>query len=436
MSKARRCIGRPFCWVITVAVWTQFVAASAVWSLHSINAHTDETVINRGRDLFRLIQYTRRWNASHGGIYVVKSAAAPSNPYLDAANKDVKTLEGLELTMLNPAYMARQISEMAREEGFYFHVTSAKPMRPANAPDAWERRALESFERGQEERLDLVRSDNHQVYRYMAPLLVTTSCLKCHAEQGYAVGDIRGGISVNIEADEIVARRNHEMLMIGGTHLTVWMAVSVVIFLLMRDMRRQFVSMDDDLAAYRRSIDENREALRAANRKIHALQHEDQVTGLLGREQLERRLQEALDKAEANHRSMGLVLIEIDHFQAFNQRNGAIEGDAALRLIADKLREVVAKRRALVGRYLGGTFAIALGADDTGALAIFAKDMQDAVRTLGIRHEVDKERFLTIGVATLLVSGSQLPDATELLRNAVARLKARGAQGNQIISLG
>jgi hypothetical protein len=33
-------------------------------------------------------------------------------------------------------------------------------------------------------------------FRYMAPLITERSCLKCHAKQGYKVGDIRGGISV------------------------------------------------------------------------------------------------------------------------------------------------------------------------------------------------------------------------------------------------
>ena len=35
-----------------------------------------------------------------------------------------------------------------------------------------------------------------KVYRYMAPLFVEQGCLKCHAVQGYKLGDIRGGISV------------------------------------------------------------------------------------------------------------------------------------------------------------------------------------------------------------------------------------------------
>lgn len=47
-----------------------------------------------------------------------------------------------------------------------------------------------------------------------------------------------------------MARRNHEMWMIGGTRSTVWLAVSVTIFPLMRKLRRQFAAMDDDLKAY------------------------------------------------------------------------------------------------------------------------------------------------------------------------------------------
>jgi hypothetical protein len=95
--------------------------------------------------------------------------------------------------------MTRLISEvMQKEHGTQLHITSLRPIRPANAPDPWERGALESFERGAAERSAVLGSGEEALFRYMAPLTTEESCLPCHASQGYKVGDVRGGISVTI----------------------------------------------------------------------------------------------------------------------------------------------------------------------------------------------------------------------------------------------
>ena len=41
-----------------------------------------------------------------------------------------------------------------------------------------------------------IEDKNGTSYFYMAPLITKTSCLQCHAKQGYVEGDIRGGISI------------------------------------------------------------------------------------------------------------------------------------------------------------------------------------------------------------------------------------------------
>jgi diguanylate cyclase (GGDEF)-like protein len=435
MSRIRRCVGTPYCWVVLLVIWTQLVAGSAVWSLHSIEAHARDTITQRGRDLFRIIQFARRWNARHGGVYVVASAKAPPNPYLVDESRDLQTRQGLELTMINPAYMTRQISEFARDEGFYFHITSNKPIRPANAPDTWERKALEAFEQGVTERVDLVRSDAHAVYRYMAPLLVKPSCLGCHSEQGYEVGDIRGGISVNIAADETLAMRDQQMWMVGGTHLAVWLVVGFLIYFAMSNMRRQLALMNSDLATQRQTINEGQEALRAAQQKISALQDSDQLTGLLSRHQFQQRLQEALDRAEVRQRRIGVMFIEIDNFQAFNESHGVIEGDAALRSIADTLRRALSGQRCLLGRYVGTAFAAALADREDIDLDGLAETVREAVLRLGIGHAVDDQRFLTVSVGVTSQGGAPMPQSADLLNHMAAAMLRRRDRRDKVVRL-
>jgi hypothetical protein len=142
----------------------------------------------------------RRWATLHGGVYVPVTPETPPNPYLsEIPERDISTPSGKKLTLMNPAYMLRQVYELGNSTlGARAHITSLKPIRPENAPDAWEANALQAFERGEKEVSSFDQLGDQTYLRFMRPLLVETGCLKCHAKQGYKVGDIRGGVSVSI----------------------------------------------------------------------------------------------------------------------------------------------------------------------------------------------------------------------------------------------
>lgn len=147
--------------------------------------------------LFDLIVITRRWNSEYGGVFVAKESGVVSNPYL--VNPDIVDTDGSIYTKKNPALMTREISNIAKSaKSFTFHITSLKLMNPDNAPDTWEKTALEEFGRGGVEKTDLVNRNGNLFYRFMKPLYVEESCLACHSEQGYKVGEVRGGISVDV----------------------------------------------------------------------------------------------------------------------------------------------------------------------------------------------------------------------------------------------
>ena len=153
----------------------------------------------------------RFWNAGHGGVYVPVSKETPPNPYLShIPERDITTPSGKKLTLMNPAYMTRQVYALEKEKyGVQSHITSLNTIRPENAADAWESKALERFEEGESEVVELFYKDDVPYMRLMTSLTVQKSCLKCHASQGYKEGDIRGGISVVIPMQNIVFTHNN-----------------------------------------------------------------------------------------------------------------------------------------------------------------------------------------------------------------------------------
>ncbi|TAL18172.1 PAS domain S-box protein [bacterium] len=166
----------------------------------------------------------RRWSAAQGGVYVPATDKTPPNPYLAGLkNRDVTTTSGLHLTLINPAYMTRQVFELAGDRyGIRSHITSLKPLRPENAPDPWEAKALESFENGATEASSIECIGGERFMRYIRPFVTEESCLKCHAVQGYKVGDVRGGISVSVPLGPYLEIVNSEMEVDSAIFLVIW----------------------------------------------------------------------------------------------------------------------------------------------------------------------------------------------------------------------
>jgi PAS domain S-box-containing protein len=210
-------------WIV-VGVWTLVAAASLGWNLlqdrdEALRVARNIALTNYERDVLY-----RRWAAVHGGVYVPVTPDTPPTPYLaHQADRDIITPSGRRLTLLNPAYMTRQVYELAKESGQpQGHLTSLKPLRPENTPDPWEKQALQAFEHGKAEVSEVVSINGQPYMRLMRPFRIDANCLTCHAEQGYKVGDIRGGISVSVPLSPIMTKSLHTWSLILG-HLVLWM---------------------------------------------------------------------------------------------------------------------------------------------------------------------------------------------------------------------
>jgi hypothetical protein len=182
----------------------------------------------------------RQWVNSHGGVYVPPNESTPPNPYLDIPERDVLTTTGRALTLMNPAYVLRQMqTDFPDDYGTKSRITSLNPLNPANAPDEWETRALKSFEQGSKEFLEVQQIGGRPYLRLMEPFIVDEGCMKCHAHQGYKVGDVRGGIGSSVALDRFFAHRREHGGIIKLFHGLVWLTGLVALGLLYRRDRRR-----------------------------------------------------------------------------------------------------------------------------------------------------------------------------------------------------
>jgi signal transduction histidine kinase len=212
-----------YSWLIILA-WTGCVATSLLLNLLEHQENTLKIARNSAEITLENDLLYRKWAANQGGVYVPVSGHTPPNPYLKVPNRDVTTTSGLSLTLVNPAYMSRQVNQMAAgTRGSRGHLTSLNPIRPENRPDSWEAAALTSFEKGGREVSSLEKMDNEEYMRLMRPFVAEKPCLKCHEAQGYKEGDIRGGISVSIPMSPLRDIEKSHFAKMSLAHFFLWM---------------------------------------------------------------------------------------------------------------------------------------------------------------------------------------------------------------------
>ncbi len=223
-STARRDFSLRRYLAVAGVLWTGAMAGSLAWTLHQSHHAFLELAAVEARATFQKDLVYRRWNALQGGVYVEVSAHTPPNPWLAGVpGRDLETTDGRHLTLVNPAYMTRQVHELAAADyGNRGHITSLRPLRPENRPDPWEALALARLEGGAEEVTERADIDGGTHLRFMGRLLVEERCLKCHAQQGYRVGDVRGGISVAVPLDPYLAAEASQARTLAGWHALVW----------------------------------------------------------------------------------------------------------------------------------------------------------------------------------------------------------------------
>src|SRR5205814_8219591 len=85
----------------------------------------------------------------------------------------------------------------------------------------------------------------------------------------------------------------------------------------------------------------------------------DPLTGLLNRRYLEARLTEELSRSKRYNYPLSFMMIDIDDFKFYNDRNGHQTGDRALEIMAQCLKAALRKVD-VASRYGGEEFSILL----------------------------------------------------------------------------
>jgi diguanylate cyclase (GGDEF)-like protein len=343
-------------WIILI-VWLLFITLSFSWNLYQVYDTQKKLALETARSFFQQILITRTWNALHNGVYVPVTPETPPNPYLKTDDRDIIVSDQLTLTKINPAYMTRQLSEIAnKKNGIQFHITSLKPLRPDNAPTDWEAGMLREFEQGVTEKGEFISRQGHWYYRYMAPLTTEKPCLTCHADQGYQIGDIRGGISVTLAHIEPVS-----WLPVTLTHITIGLLGGIAVVALGILLQR-------------------------SHDKLRHQALIDALTQIPNRRYFSDRLPEEWRRAQRYGWSIVVILCDIDYFKRYNDSLGHQAGDQCLTQVAQTIHAHLRRGGDFCARYGGEEFVIVLVNSTTEHAMQRAETIRAAVANLNLHH--------------------------------------------------
>jgi diguanylate cyclase (GGDEF)-like protein len=146
----------------------------------------------------------------------------------------------------------------------------------------------------------------------------------------------------------------------------------------------------------------NHLAVKRQGDELLRLSEEDALTGLPNRRRLDAFLAETWGRLAGGGEPLGLLMMDVDHFKAYNDRYGHAAGDECLRRIAAALKAVCPGGGALVGRYGGEELLCAIPGADVAAARAAAQRVLGAVRGLAIPHAASPSGpvvTLSIGVA-------------------------------------
>jgi signal transduction histidine kinase len=326
---------------------------------------SQERILNNTREVLRIqalssfekdVAY-RRWNSNLGGIYSWITETLLPNPYLSVEERDLELNDGRKLTLVNPAYMTRLVHEIQNQSsGVRGHITSLKPLRPQNKPDGWEIKALRSFEDGEEEFHSYETIEGKGYYRFMKPLLVEESCLKCHAIQGYKVNEIRGGISVAVPVKRFHTIRDNDLSNCLSMHSFFLVASFAGISAAYYSFRKRLVQKHE----MERQLVEANSKLQESNRELEAfsytvahdlrnpLRHMRGFSDLLSNTSEDETSQQILGKINDSAERMDQLIADLLNY-AKVQEQELVKEDCDLAQMAneivDRLRQADSSRR-------------------------------------------------------------------------------------------
>jgi diguanylate cyclase (GGDEF)-like protein len=192
------------------------------------------------------------------------------------------------------------------------------------------------------------------------------------------VGNLPLTVIVALSSDEVFATWRRTATVISGATGVLCIALLWLTWLLCRELRLRYT----------------------AEQELAQLAATDPLTEVANRRTLDQTLRHEWFRAQRSGKPMSVLMIDADHFKAFNDRHGHQCGDEALRALAAVIRANVHRPADLVARYGGEEFSVVLAETDSKGARQIAERIRADVEQLPLVGGDESPMTVSIGIST------------------------------------
>ena len=168
-----------------------------------------------------------------------------------------------------------------------------------------------------------------------------------------------------------------------------------------RQRRRYLLGLQDQLILAE---------LQTAQEELQRLSRSDALTQVANRRHFDEHLQQAWSRASLDGLPLSMLMIDVDHFKAYNDSYGHQAGDACLKAIAQALTSSTRRPNDLVARLGGEEFGVLLQQASEQTARLTAERVREAVAALRLPHERSSTaEWVTISVGLVTMHAEAPP---------------------------
>ncbi|GAA0202392.1 hypothetical protein GCM10009123_07010 [Kangiella japonica] len=162
--------------------------------------------------------------------------------------------------------------------------------------------------------------------------------------------------------------------------------------------------------------------LEEKNKLLRKLSGLDPLTQIANRSRFDEVFEKEIYRALRNQDNVALIMLDIDHFKAYNDTYGHLEGDHCIQSIANCIKKSFARKTDLVARYGGEEFAVIAPSTDQKEVMMAAERVNKAIVDLNLPHQSSETSdvvTISVGATSVFLDDSYATLNIDDIKNAI-----------------
>jgi diguanylate cyclase (GGDEF)-like protein len=179
------------------------------------------------------------------------------------------------------------------------------------------------------------------------------------------------------------------------------------------------------------------ETLRVAQSELTRLAYRDTLTDQYNRRYFDEHFQREWDRSRRTHDPLALLIVDLDHFKAYNDQYGHPLGDRCLVQVAQLLARASSRSADIVARLGGEEFGIVLPGTSAAGAEEVAHRIRSQLKEAAIPHVGAPGGVVTLSIGISATSDREGPSTAEMFDQAdkaLYEVKRRGRDGAMVYS--